>query len=123
MSSSSSKKLHSLVENLFTNGFWLEVSANEIIMDTMRLNPFYFAPVILFHFCIAAQEWPNWRGPNYNGSSDSTGGLPVHFDAEKMLNGSLIYPVHQRLHLLFTEIMYSFLLFKLQINYLVKENY
>ena len=49
----------------------------------MRLNPFYFAPVILFHFCIAAQEWPNWRGPNYNGSSDSTGGLPVHFDAEK----------------------------------------
>ena len=49
----------------------------------MRLNPFYFAPVILFHFCIAAQEWPNWRGPNYNGSSDSTGRLPVHFDAEK----------------------------------------
>ena len=30
----------------------------------------------------SAQEWPNWRGPNYDGSTEASG-LPTDFDKEK----------------------------------------
>ena len=31
---------------------------------------------------VSAQDWPHWRGPNYDGSTEATG-LPIAFDKEK----------------------------------------
>ncbi len=32
---------------------------------------------------LAGDSWDNWRGPNFNGSSDSTGALPSQFSSEE----------------------------------------
>ena len=31
---------------------------------------------------VSAQDWPNWRGPNHNGSTEAQG-LPVKFSQRK----------------------------------------
>lgn len=36
----------------------------------------------LFRFTLNGQEWNNWRGPNFNGSSNTTESLPERFDFE-----------------------------------------
>ena len=45
---------------------------------TLRLLFFQLLTIIL-----NGQDWGNWRGPNYNGSSDTSSALPVNFSSEK----------------------------------------
>ena len=45
---------------------------------TFRLLFFQLLTIIL-----NGQDWGNWRGPNYNGSSDTSSALPVNFSSEK----------------------------------------
>ena len=37
-------------------------------------------------------DWPNWRGPNFNGSSDYNGALPSKFDKENSVKWSFSLP-------------------------------
>lgn len=48
----------------------------------MNCNSLLLGAVVLFSTCApaGAQNWANWRGPNYNGSTEATG-LPVKFTA------------------------------------------
>ena len=39
----------------------------------------------------AAQDWPNWRGPHFNGSADATG-LPVRFSPTENVRWSTELP-------------------------------
>ena len=40
--------------------------------------------VLIFSFSfLNGQNWTNWRGPNFNGSSNTSESLPVNFDLKK----------------------------------------
>ena len=51
--------------------------SNMKIYKLIFLNLFFVAGISF------AQDWSNWRGPNYNGSTDSTGSLPSQFNSER----------------------------------------
>ena len=45
-----------------------------------------------FHFSsVSAADWPNWRGPNYDGSSAETG-LPTKFSGEDNVEWAIDLP-------------------------------
>ena len=48
----------------------------------MRIHlKFFLISLAVFNgFILNGQDWDNWRGPNYNGSSDTTESLPEKFD-------------------------------------------
>ena len=39
-------------------------------------------------------DWPNWRGPNYDGSSLSSNALPERFGPKQGLSGKSLFQVH-----------------------------
>lgn len=49
----------------------------------MRVIFFLFFKLFLTVIFASGQNWDSWRGPNYNGSSDSTQSLPTTFDQNK----------------------------------------
>lgn len=52
-------------------------------MTNQKFIPFLFLAIILFlSSFLKAQNWPNWRGPNGDGTSSETN-LPTQWDAEK----------------------------------------
>ncbi|MBL65113.1 MAG: hypothetical protein CML14_02805 [Puniceicoccaceae bacterium] len=58
----------------------------QIIFNIMKklllLKVFFFTCSSLFSQGLKSSDWPNWRGPNYNGSSIESGLLPVSFDQQ-----------------------------------------
>jgi outer membrane protein assembly factor BamB len=63
----------------------------ELPMSRLRL-PFWILALTLFVAAAAgAQDWPNWRGPHFNGSSDETG-LPVKFSPTEGVKWSVDLP-------------------------------
>jgi len=46
----------------------------------MKLYLLYFVNLSLVVLVSFGQNWNNWRGPNFNGSSDTTESLPEKFD-------------------------------------------
>ena len=46
----------------------------------MKLYLLYFVNISLVAVVSFGQNWNNWRGPNFNGSSDTTESLPEKFD-------------------------------------------
>ena len=62
----------------------------------MRL---FFLPILFFcqiQFILSqtlkSSDWPNWRGPSYNGASTDSGLLPVDFDQSKRVKWKVELP-------------------------------
>ena len=49
----------------------------------MKKFLFLCSNLILTVLVCHSQDWANWRGPSYNGSSNTTESLPVEFDSTK----------------------------------------
>ncbi len=56
------------------------------------LVPYLAAGLVLGLASSLHADWPNWRGPNYDGSSDSARSFPAKFDAENGVKWSTRLP-------------------------------
>src|SRR3954452_23115531 len=72
---------------------WLSVHqrARRSSMKHTRLITVIALATLLLAAAASAQDWSNWRGPHYNGSSDESG-LPVKFSPNEKVRWATALP-------------------------------
>ncbi len=65
---------------------------NKFFRDSIIHIPLFVLLLNILHTDCLFGEWTNWRGPNFNGSSDYTGALPSKFDKQNSVKWSCSLP-------------------------------